>query len=127
MHSRALLAAVEITESRERLPCAIDGRVRVAFERGETRLADAQHAEVRRLRSRAQQTFRALDLLSSGVDRSLTQLDARRQQIGARERQCVVRGLEESDRAAYVLERLAGSALDGVQAGTRPVEPHAGV
>ena len=69
--SRALLAAVEVTERRERLSGAIDGPVRIPFKGREPGLTDSQHAQVGGLRIRAQETLRGLELISSGLDGGL--------------------------------------------------------
>src|SRR5205823_10737989 len=66
---RALLAAVEVAQDRERLPGAIDGSVCLALEGCEAGLADAQHSQIRRLGSRAEQTLCAFQLLTRVLDR----------------------------------------------------------
>jgi hypothetical protein len=71
VHRRTLLSAVEVAQDRKGMSGPLDGRVGVAFECREARLTDPQHAEIRRLWGRAEQSLGALQLLAGVSDRRL--------------------------------------------------------
>ena len=103
---------MEVAEKRQRVPRAFDRGGTVSLECAEARLADAQHRQVHRFRSGAEQPAGALELLSSLVDATLLGFDPRREEIPARELQRVVGCLEQRDCPSDLRECLCRTTLD---------------
>ena len=121
---RALLLGERLAGRVDRLARERDGRRAVADRRGPPRLLRAQRRQVVRLRLRPEQPLGGVEVRPGLLRAAVLDQRPRAGDVRPGEVDGVLRGLEQRDRAAEVVERVLRSALVAREAAERPVDAH---